>query len=839
MKHYLATIAFWIITLRLFGQLTPEFRALSVNNDGSLRGPTNFLDANFIVRTGPDAKLSRPIVPNTSQARSWASDTTELYHLGDSFTYGAGTAQYTNNYVSKLAGLLGIPGINLANGSFSIADTSWAAFSGWAVTNNGFAFRAPTNITEEQNWTVLVGFNDLRTSGTSASMFRKGLDHLIHFLAIPNTAKRYAQTPDSTSGTWSPIPWSNGMGLMGASSSSGTINFSNIVGSDVYVGYLAWATNFGGTISIAIDGTTVTNFSTASAAYGNREYINGSDPNIPDHAGPYGNGKIDFCPQLFKASDIGFAAHSVSITASGGPCYVLWVSGNGFPRTARKGPNVFLGTIPRQSPWTTPATDALHASFNAQISGAITAAKASNLRVALAPTASWYQPATMQSVDGVHPNDSGHAAIASSFEVPFTPDIPSIVSGQTTAPQTGIGPGAFSTLSVSSTSDFVGNLTIHDRLLVLPTGTTVAGGKSSRFGYGSVAGSSINIIGGDSALDRQLTIVGNGMSVKVNSTGVDANLSLGVVGTTVQIQGAATVAQTLNVTGLATFSDRIIVVPAAISGGHLHRIGQDATSASAITLQTGDTALDRHLTINGNSISVKVNSTGVAANLSLGTSGNNVAVLGSASVAQTLTVTGQSAFNDGATLSKTLASTSGTDRAMHMTYTVNQASGTGSSAGLEIAATTTALGSGTHRLLNMSDDGTPRAYFQTDGRLVIISPNGTSPIIFRGDNATDSQVHITYAQGLDRRATIAGNSFKVTTADGLTPQNAVINDAGTTVTIGGSLQVTTEIVLGSGQTVSWGSGVPAITRSNGSTYHRTDGTGPNFYVRENNAWVAK
>lgn len=36
-----------------------------------------------------------------------------------------------------------------------------------------------------------------------------------------------------------------------------------------------------------------------------------------------------------------------------------------------------------------------------------------------------------------------------------------------------------------------------------------------------------------------------------------------------------------------------------------------------------------------------------------------------------------------------------------------------------------------------------------------------------------------------------------------------------------------------------GSGVPAASVPNGSTYRRTDGTGPNFYVRENGAWVAK
>lgn len=42
-----------------------------------------------------------------------------------------------------------------------------------------------------------------------------------------------------------------------------------------------------------------------------------------------------------------------------------------------------------------------------------------------------------------------------------------------------------------------------------------------------------------------------------------------------------------------------------------------------------------------------------------------------------------------------------------------------------------------------------------------------------------------------------------------------------------------------GPSVTTGAGVPAETQPNGSLYLRTDGTGPNLYVRENGAWVAK
>jgi hypothetical protein len=42
-----------------------------------------------------------------------------------------------------------------------------------------------------------------------------------------------------------------------------------------------------------------------------------------------------------------------------------------------------------------------------------------------------------------------------------------------------------------------------------------------------------------------------------------------------------------------------------------------------------------------------------------------------------------------------------------------------------------------------------------------------------------------------------------------------------------------------GPSITQGDGAPAVTQPNGSLYLRTDGTGPNLYVRENGAWVAK
>lgn len=884
---------------------TNDTAALATLVGGS--GPGK-LDATNGVASNLSGTVTQGFKPDSKASRTWANDAGSLYTLGDSFTYGAAASSYTNTYVSKMAASVGLSAVNLANGSFTISDTTWAAFSGWTVTNttgpSSYAFNAPSSVTEDHNWTVLVGFNDIRTSTTSASMYRKGLDHLIHWLAIPGSAKRTAQAPDSSTGTWTPIPWSNGMGSMGAYSSSGTLTFNNVIGNDIYLAYIGWGTNFGGTIALTIDGASITNFSTASVAYGNRVYINGSDASIPNYTGPYGNGKIDFCPQIIRATDLGFGAHTVVVTASANPVYVLWCAGNGFSRSIRKGPNVFIGSIPRQSPWTAGGTDALHAAFNLQLQQAVTAAKASGLRVALAPVANDYLPSTMQSGDGVHPTDAGHTAIAAAFEKAFQTDIPSISGGVTSVASSsgggGGGAGSFTSLSVSGTSTLTGNATLSGRLLNLPTAS--AGGTSSRFGAGGVGASSVNIVhsdtsldrtlnvvgnalnvtvtstgassdlflgtsgfnanvqgnlivqgtgtysgvqtinnrllvlptlagGGtshrfgnglvsgssiilnasDNTLDRELTITGNGFSSKVNSTGAAADMFVGTSGQNFSVLGNETVAGTLGVTGITTLNNRLLVTPTATSGGFAHRFGSGAVSASAIVFTASDTALDRALNIVGNGISATVNSTGAGASLGLGTAGFATAVQGDLTVAGASTLTGLLTANGGVSYSKTLNSGSGTDTLESIAYTVNQ-TGTASSRGINIAMTPTALGSGTHRLINASTSGTDRFYVQSDGRVVVVSPNGTAGVLFRGDTSTDSRMLFNYAATLDRQLTFTGNQIYVRDAGtGATANTLALGESTSTVAIQGNETVGGTTVIGTTGTTTGSVGLKGST----------------------------
>lgn len=203
--------------------------------------------------------------------------------------------------------------------------------------------------------------------------------------------------------------------------------------------------------------------------------------------------------------------------------------------------------------------------------------------------------------------------------------------------------------------------------------------------------------------------------------------------------------------------------------------------------------------------------------------------------------TGESYF------STTLSKTSGTDNAFRVAYTINQATGTGSSRGLTIAATETAKGSGTHRLINATVGVNDRFYIQTDGRPVVISPNGTAGMLLRGDTATDSQISLNYAATLDRRLTLAGNSINCTDSTGSSANSLSLQTSGGALIVASS-GTTQGIRLGSssGPGIFWGSGTPeaAVTAPVGSTYHRTDGgAGTSYYVKESGSlatgWVAK
>jgi lysophospholipase L1-like esterase len=486
---------------------------------------------NLTVRT--NLSVGQSLILTPSAMRRASSDVSQLFTIGDSFTFGASATARSNNYVSKLGVAMNMTPTNIANGSFSIADANWTAFPGWVVTNTyspSTVFQSPAAITEDMNFTAMIGFNDTRTAsgiGTapSAARYRLGLDHLIRYLAIPDSAKRFAVSPDASTGTWTTNSWTAFAGKA-AESSSGTLTFSNIIGSEVYIGYLAWATNYGGTISVSVDGGTAVAVSTASAAYGNREYIQGGDAMIPPQTGPYGTGEIDFCPHSIRVPTSGSGAHTIVVTVSSAPTTVIWVAGNGTRRTSRKGPNVFIGTIPRQSPWTSAGTDVKQSQYNEQVEQAVALARYAGLRVTLAPTADYYSPATEQDVDGVHPNNAGHTSIANAFISSMSGDV-------------GLPPVA-TTRPIIDTIATTGAVNVGGIFTVTPPATSA--GYLHRFGADGVSATAVQINSGNNTADRRLILTGNSISSVLNTTGATAqNLALGASGVNVVVNGGMSV----------------------------------------------------------------------------------------------------------------------------------------------------------------------------------------------------------------------------------------------------------------------------------------------------------
>lgn len=630
-------LALIIATVSCFAQVNQaHLRGTTSNVQDQLNAKLPTVDA-----VATNISISGTFTPTSQAARTFSSDADTLYLLGDSISVGALATAATNTYAAKISAAFGLPFVNLANNSFNIADMNWSIFPGWTTTNSYYTsnpFSSPSAITEDQNWTFLGGYNDVRSGGTTAAQYRLALDHLLRYLAIPDAHKRWAVSPDASTGFWTPSTWT-AYTNKAATSSSGTLTFSNVIGSEVYVGFVAWATNYGGTISVSVDGTLVESRATASAAYGNRVKINGADANIPPNNGPYGTGMIDFCPHVISATGLGVGAHTVVVTASANPVTVIWVAGNGFPRSLREGPNVIVGSILRQSPWTAGGTDASHAAFNAQLRSAVNSARSAGLRVAYAPTGEYYNPATGQSTDLVHPNNSGHVSIAQAFEQTLAGDMPQMAG---VGYQTPTDPNLnLTTLNVSGQSFLTGVTTFSNGVLVYPTAGP--GGFQSRFGIGGASASAVQISHSDTALDRRLALGGNSISSVVNSTGAGANMTIGTAGVNVAALGAVSVAQaftastTASLVGDATLGSRLFVYPTAQSGGFSSRFGLGGLTSSAIQINHSDTALDRQLVLGGNSIAVTFNSTGAGANLSIGTSGFNTAIQGTASVAQALT----------------------------------------------------------------------------------------------------------------------------------------------------------------------------------------------------------
>jgi hypothetical protein len=782
------------LTVRVLGYHTPndggggDFDYVVSATATNLSGIFN----SSVVAGGQWHRLNSAIQQNPESARrSFAPGFTTLHILGNSLAAGAASTDLSLSYGPLVATNLGLTPNLLANGSFNVSDVNWSSFDGWLKTNSigstTLEGAAPSTI--DTNTIVLLDnwHNDVR-GGATTTQWINGVRHLIHWWGIPHSAKRFAQDADSQTGTWTNNTFigQGDIGLVGVSNGA-TLTFTNVVGSEIIISYLGWATSTAGTITVSIDGSSQTPINTASAAYGNREYVNGSDPVIPDYVGPYGNGKLDFCPQTVVYSGLGHSAHTVVITASNtgsGGAHVLWVAGNGFASAPRSGPIVICPSTPSQGVWTAGGTDLRQATFNKALETEIRAAQARGLRVVYAPLAEAINPFT-DITDGVHWGNAGHAKAAEAFLSPFYLDLPyaSAVRLPGGAESTSGGLGEFSGVSIDTTHTAS---TASDNALLIGYKINQSGSAISR---------GIQLYATENTL-------GSGGHRYINMSGPS--------GDRFYIQGTG----------------RIVALPVTTSGGTAHSLGGGGNTASRILLYASDSDKDRALIINGDSIRTSLNSSGAAAELFLGTIGTTTQVRGGLVVGQSATVrttlsgsaisaqkvsdgsaTNLAIGSVGATTQVrdrmkieeiTMTAASGSDNALVVGYRIDQ-SGTAVARGLQLYATENTLGSGGHRYINASGPSGDRFYLGGDGRIVSTPTAASGGVAhsFGTGGASSSRVLIYGSDSdLDAELAIRGNSISAAKNSDGNSIGMRLGHPATTVTNLGGVQINGALNVG-------------------------------------------
>lgn len=449
---------------------------------------------------------------------SLSRQATNLFTFGDSFTESA----VSNHYANIVASRLQAPLTNLGIRSSQVHDVAWMMLPGNSFTNGAVVALSPSAINAETFSTVMIGFNDVRSVQATPAAYRRALDHVIAYLTIPDASKRFASAANSSSGTWTGSSWV-GYTNRAVTSSSGTLTFTNVMGSEIYVAYLAWATNFGGTINIAVDGTNAFSLATANATYGNRDYY-ANNPAFPTSVGPYGTGSIDFGANLARITGLKPGPHNVVVTASGGDVTVFWCAGNDFARTPGKGPSLVVGGIPVQAPWNADGSNARHLDFNDELLRSISLFRTAGLDVQYADTTGAYIASIHQGSDGVHPNSAGHVALAEQFVAAAS------------RPQGAVGypaVGEFATVTASNvTASSVTATTFQGSSLVMSPTPSVAG-TTHQFGPSGGTNTAVQIVSGSTVADRRMMIQGNSIICLNNSNATAANMTIGSSGVSV------------------------------------------------------------------------------------------------------------------------------------------------------------------------------------------------------------------------------------------------------------------------------------------------------------------
>lgn len=335
-------------------------------------------DANYISSQTSEALVSllAPLAPIT------------LNTFGDSITWGKGAGSPSWDYASLVASTEGWTLNNQGVQNYLIQDVC-------AVIN------ASQPLPASAYNTILDGENDLRytkSSPTSEAQYVSALTSCAVWLATTQGVNRTRAISgkNQLTGSWSPSSYFVNTGL------TSTVAGSTITGSftgNIFYAQLTSIPDADYSVSISIDDGVPVSFSPPPLAY-------------PGYV-------TDFAPYSARIPLSGTKnqAHSVKFTCTPGastPCYVDWFAGNG-GLSPLQPPYVWLGT-PYDTDLTA-RTPAQYAQMDADVMALQTQLAADGFNVFLANTAKWFNGITDVACmyDSVHPNDCGHAILASAF----------------------------------------------------------------------------------------------------------------------------------------------------------------------------------------------------------------------------------------------------------------------------------------------------------------------------------------------------------------------------------------------------------------------------------------
>jgi Cu/Ag efflux protein CusF len=363
-------------------------------SDVGLGNVDNTSDTNKPVSTAQQTALD--LKANLSILTSETINQNSTYQaFGDSITAGSGASTSANRYVNLVA-----------------AEKGWTLTNygvGGARLNDHYIMDAILNISTSYtgNYSLMCGTNNYhRDTDDKAyqASFREGLMACVAWLAIPNAYKQTGLNRTSETGTWTANDsalYNSGMGK------NSTVNGSTITfhaqGSTVYVAYIKTASG-GAEFKVTVDGFDV---ATVSA-------VGSVDPRSVDSS--------TYQESLIRIPNLSDRDHTVVITvtsstSSSNRVFIDWVAGNGFP-AQKSGPNVWVGDVlmATDASYTlSGGSDDIVGQYNSLVYSVTSDLARDGLRVTLVDSVNSVNVDSELAADGVHPNDAGHAKLATAF----------------------------------------------------------------------------------------------------------------------------------------------------------------------------------------------------------------------------------------------------------------------------------------------------------------------------------------------------------------------------------------------------------------------------------------